>query len=96
VTPPAILATPVFFGDFAFLDPLLGGPPLVVKAHHILGPPIQVGHDETDAREKFVLMPLHLRHHPSGLIPAPGLIHELECDIKPRQRTIVVTAMGES
>jgi len=62
--------------DLSLLDPLLGGPALVVKPNHVLGSPFQVGHDEADAREQLVMMPFDLGHHSPRPPPTLGLIYE--------------------
>lgn len=60
-------------GDLTLLDPLLRCSAFVVKARHILGPLIQVGHDKPYAWEKFVAIPLHLGRHPRGPIAILGI-----------------------
>ena len=49
-------------GVRAFLDPLPRRTAAVVEPNHVLGPLVQVGHDELHARKQVPLMPLHLGH----------------------------------
>jgi len=46
-----------------FLDPLLRTSPAVVELDHVLGPLVQVRHDETDTRKQLILVPLNLGDH---------------------------------
>jgi hypothetical protein len=62
---------------FAFLDPLLARPALVIEGNHTLGRARQVGDDEADARIKFARMPLDLGDHSARPGPACGLIAEI-------------------
>jgi hypothetical protein len=63
-------------GLLAFFDPLLGGPALVVEAHH--GPARQghVRHDEAHAPEPLLLVVFDLGDDPSGRGPTLRLIPE--------------------
>ena len=66
---------------FAFLDPLLARPALVVEGDDPLRRSCHVGDDEADTRIKLSGMPFDLRNHPARLGPASGLIAEVR--IKP-------------
>src|ERR1700751_4985929 len=61
---------------FAFLDPLLARPALVVEGNDALGGAAHVRHDEADARIEFTRMPFDLGDHPPWLRPTTGLIAE--------------------
>ena len=54
---------------FAFLDPLLTRPALVVEGDHPLGRAAHVRHDEANPGIKLARMPLDLGNHPSRLGP---------------------------
>ena len=69
----------------AFLDPLLGGPALVVKRHDRAIRELEIGHDEADARKQFADAVLDFRHDPSGRGPALRLIPDTRV---PNQRLV--------
>src|SRR5215467_2928151 len=66
---------------FAFLDPLLARPALVVEGNDSLGWAAHVRHDEADARIKLSRMPLDLGDHTAWLRPASGLIAEIGMEL---------------
>ena len=61
-------------GLLAFLDPLLGGPALVVKSHDGAIGEREIRHDKADAREQLADVVLDFCHDPSGRGPAVRLI----------------------
>ena len=65
---------------FAFLDPLLARPALVIERNDPLGRAAHVRHDEADARIQFARMPFDLGDHPARLGPASGLIAEIDME----------------
>ena len=60
----------------ALLDPLLRHATPVVKLHHAVRVPAQVGDDEAHAGKQLAAVPLDLRHHAPGLVPARRPIRE--------------------
>ncbi len=52
-----------FDGVLAFFDPLLGPASTVVKLDHVLGPLVQVRHDEANTREQLARVPLDLGYN---------------------------------
>src|SRR5262245_32335634 len=62
---------------FAFLDPLLACPALVVESNDALDRAAHVRHEEADAGIKFSGMPLDLGDNPPRLGPGSGLIAEI-------------------
>src|SRR5215472_17325276 len=54
---------------FAFLDPLLARPALVVESNDALGLAAHVRHDEADTRIKLSRVPFDLGDHPARLRP---------------------------
>lgn len=61
----------------AFLDPLFRRAAPAVELHHTLIASAQIRYNETHAGKQLPLMPLHLGHHATSLIPALGLIEKL-------------------
>ena len=64
-------------GVLAFLDPLLGHTASVVKVNHAWGLCAHIGHNETDSRIEFALMPFDLGDDPTRTVPTGGLIFEV-------------------
>jgi len=62
---------------FAFFDPLLARPALVVEGDDVFSAARHVGHDEADARIEFAGMPFDLGDDTARLRPASGLIGEV-------------------
>jgi hypothetical protein len=59
------------------LDPLLGGPALVVEPHNGAIRKREIRHDEPDAaREQLANVVFDFRHDPSQVCPTPGLVRE--------------------
>ena len=77
--------------NFPLLDPLLGGSSLVVKVHHILGPPIQVGYDEPHARDKVGRNATRLSPPPAGADPGPICYGRKDPAGRPRASELTVT-----
>ena len=63
-------------GDVAFLDPLLGGSPFVVKSNHTLGLPTQIGSDKSDFGKQFLILPFNLGNYKANFITVLTLIHK--------------------
>ena len=72
-------------GLLAFLDPLLGGPALVVKPHDGTIGEREIRDDRADTREQLTYMVLDFRHDPSGRAPALRLIPDI---VVPDQRLV--------
>ena len=53
----------------AFLDPLLGGPTLIVEPYHRPARQRQVRYDEAYLAEQFPKVEFHLRHDPPRFAP---------------------------
>src|ERR1017187_4271806 len=51
-------------------------PALVVEPHHRPAVRLQVGHDESHAREQLAKVELHLRHHPPRRLPTRCLVEK--------------------
>jgi len=47
---------------------------LIVKGHHPLGGPAEIGDDEPDTGKQLAGVPLHLGHDAAGFVPASSLI----------------------
>jgi hypothetical protein len=47
------------------------------EPHHAGGPASEVGDDDADAGEQFLLMPFDLGHDPASLLPTGSLIKEV-------------------
>ena len=74
-------------GVLALFDPLLCRAAVVVKRHHVLRPPAEVGHDEPYAGEQLAVVPFHLGHHSAAGVPTGGLIRKtVVADKRPHRR----------
>ena len=67
-------------GVFAFLDVLLGGAALIVKAHHPVRLHWQAGDDEADLRKQIARVPFDLGDNTAFLAPGRRLIVEILVD----------------
>ena len=64
-------------GVLSLFYPLLRRASAVVEADYPYSWITEVGNYEAHSGKQFSLVPLHLGHHPSGYIPALGLVSEI-------------------
>jgi DEAD/DEAH box helicase len=77
---------------FAFLDPLLRRPTLVVEPYHRPAGQVQIRDNEAHSREQLALVMLHFGHHPAGLLPTrcqveKAFVFDQGSDTGPSHRT---------